>query len=259
MPKNKPFVTIVTPNYNGDKFLLKTLNSVFNQSSKNFEYIVIDGKSSDKSIKILKKNKKKINKLIIKKDNGIYDAVEKGIRMAKGKIIIWINSDDILHPDAVRNVTKVFKNNPSINWVSGINGYIKYGIKFRGIPYIYPNFIFKLGYARHDIWGYLQQESVAFKKSLFIKAGGFGLKPTIAGDYKLWIKFSRITNLETYNISIGYFRSWPGQDSKRKKNEYQKNSSVFFKYLSFRYIRLLFSLIFYPYILFKTALLNKSE
>ena len=94
MKKNKPFITVITPNYNGEKYLLNTLNSVFNQTDKSFEYIVLDGNSTDNSIKILKKKKKKIDKLIIKKDKGIYDAIEKGIRMAKGEIIIWINSDE---------------------------------------------------------------------------------------------------------------------------------------------------------------------
>ncbi len=255
MKKNKPFITVITPNYNGEKYLLNTLNSVFNQTDKSFEYIVLDGNSTDNSIKILKKKKKKIDKLIIKKDKGIYDAIEKGIRMAKGEIIIWINSDDELHYKAIENVTTIFKNNSKLEWISGINGYIKYGFKFSGIPYIYPKFLFSRRLVRHDMWGYLQQESVAFKKSLFLKVRGFGLKPTIAGDFKLWIKFSRFTNLETYNIKIGYFRSWPEQDSQVKKKSYHKHSNVYFSNISFRYLRLIISLIVYPYIFFKTLIL----
>ena len=57
MKKNKPFVSIITPNYNGEKYLLKTLNSVFKQSCRDFEYILLDGKSTDNSVKILKKKK----------------------------------------------------------------------------------------------------------------------------------------------------------------------------------------------------------
>ncbi|WP_440657159.1 glycosyltransferase [Candidatus Pelagibacter sp. HIMB1509] len=255
MKKKKFFISVITPNYNGEKYLEQTILSVLKQTDKNFEYIVIDGNSKDKSKKILQKYKKKIDKLVIKEDNGIYDAVEKGIKMASGEIIIWINSDDLLHPNAIENVKKIFKAKPSLEWINGINGYIKYGYKFFGIPYVYPKFIFKFGFARHDIWGYLQQESVAFKKSLFLKVRGFGLKPTIAGDYKLWMKFSKFALLKTYYIKIGYFRSWPGQDSKTKKIEYQKNSNVYFKHLSFRYIRLFISLIILPYIVLKTVFL----
>ena len=255
MSKKNPYVSIITPNFNGEKYLLNTINSVFQQTDRDFEYIVIDGLSTDNSIKILKKNRKKINKLIIKKDKGMYDAVEKGIRMAKGKVIIWINSDDLLHEKAVENVKSIFKNNEKLKWISGINGYIKYGFKFSGIPYIYPSFLFKNKFVRHDIWGYLQQESVAFKKTLFLKSGGFGAKPTIAGDFKLWIKFAKFADLKTFNIKIGYFRTWPEQDSQLKKKSYHKHSHVYFSLISFRYIRLIISLIFYPYIFLKTFLL----
>ncbi len=259
MKKNKPFISIITPNYNGEKYLLKTLNSVFKQSSRDFEYILLDGRSTDNSVKILKKNKKFINKLIIQKDKGIYDAVERGIRMAKGEVIIWINSDDELHHEAVKNVKTIFRNNKELKWISGVNGYIKYGFKFSGIPYVYPSFLFKHNLVRHDMWGYLQQESVAFKKSLFLKVGGFGAKPTIAGDFKLWIKFSSFTDLETYNIKIGYFRTWPEQDSQVKKKSYHKHSKIFFSNISFRYIRLFISLILYPYIFFKTLILINKK
>ena len=88
MEKKNFLISVVTPNFNGEKYLEKTIRSVLNQTNKNFEYIVIDGDSKDKSKKILKKYKKKIDKLIMKKDTGIYDAVEKGIRMAKGKVIM---------------------------------------------------------------------------------------------------------------------------------------------------------------------------
>lgn len=257
--KIKPLISVITPNFNGETFLEQSIKSVIGQSNKNFEYLIIDGKSSDNSKKILKKYKKKISKLIIKKDNGIYDAVEKGISLASGEIIIWINSDDILHKDAVKNVSILFKKIPDLDWVSGVNGYIKFGHKFFGIPYIYPNFILKKGWARHDLWGYLQQESVSFKKALFLKSKGFGLNPSIAGDYKLWKKFSTISSLKTYNIKIGYFRTWPGQDSQKKKDEYRKHSKIRFKSFSFRYFRFIISLIVYPYIYLRTLILIKKK
>lgn len=256
---NKNLVTVITPNYNGEKFLETSIKSVINQSHKEFEYILIDGNSTDNSINILNDYKNYFTKLVIEKDSGIYDAVEKGIKLAKGEIIIWINSDDVLHKDAVKNVLTIFRNKPSLNWITGVNGYIKYGISFFGIPYIYPNFILKNGFARHDLWGYLQQESVSFKKSLFIKSKGFGIKPTIAGDYKLWSQFAQHSNLETYNIKIGRFRTWPGQNSQLKIKEYRKHSNIKFKNISFRFIRLFISLIIFPYIYLKTNNLIKKK
>ena len=257
--KKKFIISVITPNYNGDFFLEDSIKSVINQSYKKFEYIIVDGKSKDNSIKILKKYKKKISKLIIEKDNGIYDAVEKGINLSNGEIIIWINSDDLLHKDAVKNVIKLFTKKPDLNWISGVNGYIKFGYKFFGVPYIYPDFILKKGWARHDLWGYLQQEYVSFKKALFLKSKGFGLKPTVAGDYKLWKKFARFSELKTYNIKIGYFRTWPGQDSQKKREEYHKHSNIKFKSVSFRYIRFIISFILYPYIYLRTLILMRKR
>ena len=257
--KKSFFISVVTPNFNGKKYLEKTLQSVFNQSEKNFEYIVLDGVSTDGSIKILKKYKKKITRLIIKKDKGIYDAIERGIRLAKGEVVLWINSDDILHRDAVKNISKIFKKKKNLKWLCGINGYIKYGFHFNGIPYVYPNFILKKGFARHDLWGYIQQESTVFKKSLFIKSGGFGHKPTIAGDYKLWKRFSKYANLETFNIKIGSFRTHPDQNSVLRIKEYKKHSSIYLHNFSFRFIRFIVSLFLYPYIFFKTLILLKSK
>lgn len=257
MNSNKNFISIITPNYNGKKFLSKTLKSVFNQTCNDFEYIVLDSLSNDGSQSILKKYKKKIDRLIIRKDKGIYDAVEKGIRMAQGEVIIWINSDDILHPDAVKNVKKIFKKNKKIEWACGINGYIKYGLKYSLIPYIYPKFLIRHGLARHTLWGYIQQESCAFRKSLFIKSGGFGKKPTLAGDYKLWIKFSKIAKLHTFFFHIGYFRTWSGQASQIMKKEYLKHSNTKYSFFSLRVIRFIISLIFLPYIFLKTKFLIK--
>ena len=80
-----PLVTIVTPTYNSEKFLEKTILSVINQSYKNIEYIIIDGNSDDGTIKIVKKYRKKISYIIKENDEGMYDAIKKGFSRGKGK------------------------------------------------------------------------------------------------------------------------------------------------------------------------------
>ena len=121
----KPLVSIITPNYNGEKFLEKTIKSVLAQTSKNFEYLIYDACSTDSSHKIIKKYRRKIDFVSIKKDKGHYHALYKGIKNCNGKIILWINSDDLLHKDAVSNVIKIFSSDNKLEWISGINGYIK--------------------------------------------------------------------------------------------------------------------------------------
>ena len=73
--KNKPYVSIITPNYNGSKYLEKTIKSVINQTNKNFEYLIFDACSNDASLKIINKYKKNIDHISVKKDLGIYHAI----------------------------------------------------------------------------------------------------------------------------------------------------------------------------------------
>ena len=95
MQIKNPLFSIITVVLNNDKYIEKTINSVLSQSFKNYEYIVLDGASTDKTIDIIK-YEKKINFWSSEKDNGIYDAFNKGIKIAKGQFICIVNSDDIL-------------------------------------------------------------------------------------------------------------------------------------------------------------------
>tara|TARA_B100001769_G_C22090658_1_gene588229 strand:+ start:701 stop:1468 length:768 start_codon:yes stop_codon:yes gene_type:complete len=251
MKKKDLLVSVITPNYNGERYLEETIKSVINQSYKKIEFIVIDGKSKDNSLKIIKKYRKKINYFESKKDNNIFHAVDKGIRKSKGEIIIWINSDDMLHPDAAKNVVKIFKNYPKIKWINGVCGYIKFNIKFFFIPYIYPKKIILKGKAHKKFWGYIQQESTSFRRSLYIKSGGLDTLKGSAGDYNLWQKFAKLSKLNTFFIKIGYFRSHPNQLS-AKKNEYEMFTGNISSKFNLNLRRLFLSLMMLPVIWFKT-------
>lgn len=106
--KQRPLISIITVVKNDEKKILKTLNSVIGQSIKDFEYIVIDGKSNDKTLKILEDKKKNIDLLISQKDKNLWDAMNKGITMSKGKIIGFVNSGDILNKNTLKNVKNYF-------------------------------------------------------------------------------------------------------------------------------------------------------
>ena len=83
----KKKISIITPTFNSSKTILDNLNSVSKQSYKNWEQIIVDNKSNDETLEIIrKKNNKKI-KIVSKKDRGIYDAINKGIKLAKGEVI----------------------------------------------------------------------------------------------------------------------------------------------------------------------------
>lgn len=100
-------VSIITVAYNSEKTISRTLDSVYRQTYGEIEYIIVDGKSTDKTMDIVKQYEKRFVekkigfRYISEKDNGIYDAMNKGIRMAKGELIGIINSDDWYEPEAV--------------------------------------------------------------------------------------------------------------------------------------------------------------
>ena len=91
--KNEPLISVIMVCLNSQKYLTKSIKSVLKQSYKNFELIVIDGGSTDDTLKILKKNNNKIDFWISEKDKSHFDAMNKGIRLSKGSIISILNSD----------------------------------------------------------------------------------------------------------------------------------------------------------------------
>lgn len=111
---NSVFVSVITVCYNSGKTIQKTLESVLNQTYLNYEYIIIDGNSNDETLGIIE-NYKGIFKdrltVISEPDKGIYDAMNKGIRMAKGKLIGLVNSNDYYEQDALEKIVKAYRGN----------------------------------------------------------------------------------------------------------------------------------------------------
>lgn len=108
MADNMNLISIITVVYNGEKYLGDTIQSIINQSYENIEYIIIDGGSTDGTIDIIKKYEDKIDYWISEKDNGIYDAMNKGIKQSKGEIIGIVNADDFLFLDTVEKIVKKY-------------------------------------------------------------------------------------------------------------------------------------------------------
>ena len=95
MKTNFPKISIITINFNGEKTIRETIESVLNQTYSNIEYILIDGNSDDGSYEIIKEYEDKIDILIREKDEGLYDALNKGISTSTGDFIGLLHSDDI--------------------------------------------------------------------------------------------------------------------------------------------------------------------
>lgn len=107
----EPLVSIYTVVFNDETGIRKTIESLLYQTYNNIEYIIVDGGSTDSTIDIIKEYEKKISIFITEKDDGIYDAMNKAIKVSNGVLIGLLNSGDYFHSDAVENIIQMYNEN----------------------------------------------------------------------------------------------------------------------------------------------------
>ena len=179
--KNRPFFTIITVVKNDETNISKTIKSIISQNFKNFEYIVIDGLSTDKTIEQVLKYKKKINLILNEKDEGLYDAMNKGLFLSRGEVIVYVNSGDKLTKNALKIIHKKF-DKKKIDFIFGTvkrnytkDTIIKHGFNLKRILY---NFDFATS---HSTGFFIKRKS-------FLKIGKFNLKYKCSADYDIYYK-----------------------------------------------------------------------
>jgi glycosyltransferase involved in cell wall biosynthesis len=206
------YFSIVTPVFNRPQYLEQTIKSFLSQQFKNYEYIIVDGGSKEKTLKIINKYKSKIH-LISEKDKGMYDALYKGFSIASGKYFMWLNSDDFFldKQSLLRLYNHLHKYNDK--WITGKISITKnQSNKVKTyFPLMYPQFIIKNGMANNCFWGFIQQENTVFSKQLYKKVGGLNRDFKMAGDFDLWKRFAKYEKLISVPIAIAVHRKWIGQ------------------------------------------------
>ena len=138
----EPLFSIITVVKNDEKNIQKTIVSVLNQKFKNFEYIIIDGNSNDSTVSIINQYKHKIDLLISEDDDGLYFAMNKGAKIAKGKFLVFVNSGDTLNIDALEIINKKILQNPAIDFIFGTvkrhytkGSFLKFGFNKKKLNY----------------------------------------------------------------------------------------------------------------------------
>jgi glycosyltransferase involved in cell wall biosynthesis len=114
-----PKISIVTPSFNQGRFIGQTITSVIDQKYPNFEYVVIDGGSTDCTVDILRKYESHINFWVSAPDNGAADAINKGFARTSGEILAWLNSDDFYETDILAQVAELFSRRADVDVISG--------------------------------------------------------------------------------------------------------------------------------------------
>lgn len=176
------FLSIITVCFNSEKTIRQTFESVLQQEFTDYEYIIIDGLSTDGTIDVIKEYLPKFNgkmRYISEKDKGIYDAMNKGIRMAKGEVIGLINSDDYYEKGAFTRVFDAVKENP--------HGEIYYGLLRNLTPAGEELDVHRIHHSRLKSCS-LPHPATFIKNETYQKYGLYDLSYRIVADYELMLR-----------------------------------------------------------------------
>ena len=206
--------SIVTPSFNQGRFLERSMRSVLEQEESDVEYIVVDGGSKDGSVSTIKKYSRRLAYWTSRPDRGYADALNDGFARARGEIMGWLNSDDMLTPWALRVAESVFRALPEVQWITTLyplvmdeegmviasrraEGYnAKAFYRARNVP-LAPGFYTSV----------IQQESTFWRRGLWEKAGArVEAELRMAADFELWARFFQQADLYAVGVPLGCFR-----------------------------------------------------
>ena len=217
--KKQLVVSIVTPSYNQGKFIEDTIKSVLSQEGDFYvDYIIMDGGSEDNSVEIIKKYEQLLKekrwtircrgikyRWVSEKDRGQSDAVNKGWSMAEGEILSWLNSDDTLLPEALKEVTNLFTQNPETLAVYGEGYYID---EEGSIISRFNTERFNRELLQEI--DYILQPTVFLHKKVLERIGMLDESLHYCMDYDLWIRASREFDFTYINKYLATFRIYKG-------------------------------------------------
>jgi len=178
-------VSIVTPSFNQSAYLEQTIRCVLEQDYPDIEYIVIDGISTDGSMDIVKKYSPRLAYWISERDSGQADAINKGMKHAKGEIVAWLNSDDYYLPGAIQSAIEAFDANPQAVMVYG--NMLAVDQTGQTINQLHYRQLTLEGLLCFQIIG---QPAVFMRRAAFEKAGGLDINFHFMLDHQLWIKLA---------------------------------------------------------------------
>ena len=196
----KPLISIITCVLNGEKYLEETISRIRSQTYKNYEYIVLDGGSSDSTLSIIKKNEDIINYWQSEKDQGIYFGFNKGLNFANGDLIVFVNADDTLTAEALQIISNYYIKNPEIDFIFGS---VK---KHWGILHGYKPW--KIYFS----WGFYSSHSTGFyiTRNAAKKVGYYDTQYKFSSDYDYFyrmIVYHKLKGISTKkNELVGVFR-----------------------------------------------------
>lgn len=199
-------VTLVTPSYNQGQFIEETILSVLNQTYKNIQYIIVDGGSKDQTMDVVNKYKNQIDIIIHESDEGQTDAINKGFKLAKGELVGWINSDDVLYPNCIEKIIAKY-----VEFPDGAIFYNKYNDKIDSNGVViesYKKYIVSRDHLLNKNYDIIQQGSF-YNKNFVQQIGYLNIENHYCMDLDLWLRLLKLGHI--YHVSdksTAAFRIW---------------------------------------------------
>lgn len=196
-------ISIITVTFNSEETIADCITSVNNQNYNNIEHVIIDGGSSDNTIKIIRSIPNRVTKIVSEPDNGIYDAMNKGIKMASGEVIGILNSDDFYHSNSI--VSKIVStfNNDYIDALYGDVRFVSWKDSNKTVRY-YSSKMFKPSMFR---FGFMPAHASFFTyKIYFEKYGYYRTDFLIASDFELLLRFLYVHELRAKYLPVVFLK-----------------------------------------------------
>ena len=200
-----PLVTIVTPSYNQGAFIRATIESVLEQDYPGIEYIVVDGGSTDQTPAVVKDYISRLT-WISEPDRGQSHAINKGFQMARGAIVSWLNSDDILLPGAVSTAVRALDSNTDLKAIYA-NGFLidREGAIKGPFPHTQPFDLWRLV----NLSDYILQQTVFFRKDVFAEVGYLDENLHYVMDWDILIRIGKAYGLGYLPVPLACLREHP--------------------------------------------------
>lgn len=190
-------ISIITVVYNNERTIKEAIESVFSQTYSNIEYVIIDGNSIDNTVKIINQYNDQLSYFISEKDNGIYDAMNKGIKASTGDVVGILNSDDLYQDSTViQTIMDQFNQDLNLDIVFGDLVYVKSDNIDKVVRYWKSRPYFKKYFEMGNV---PPHPSLFVKRKVYEQAGYFDLNYKLAADYEFMLRI-----FKKYNFNSSY-------------------------------------------------------
>lgn len=219
--RSSPLVSIITPSFNQGHFLERTILSIKNQDYPLIEHIVVDGRSSDNTMDVLRKYHRDLI-WVSEPDNGQSDAINKGFGMSQGDILAYLNADDIYVSGAIRRVVDFFSTSSQADMIYG-----NYLIIDQDENVLRKCRLFDICFADLLKRNIIGQPAVFFRRRILEKVGPLDVSLRYSMDFDLWLRIASVGTLRHMNQYLSCFRIH--SKSKSAKDRLKFSREAYFK------------------------------